>query len=200
MAALLICSGWPGARHRLSLTAANVPGVDRVQTAATVEEVRIRLRTSAPDVVLLDARLPGGRPSTVRLLVAEHPTARIFVLGAHDDEVALAVAVESGAAGFLHLDLSREELVAAFAHVLSAGLAGKDRFGDDAAPTSPALTTREWQVLRGMSTGKSNGEIGRSLFLSEDTVKTHARRLFRKLGVNDRAHAVACGFRMGLVS
>jgi DNA-binding NarL/FixJ family response regulator len=51
-----------------------------------------------------------------------------------------------------------------------------------------------------MTEGKSNGEIGRELFLSEDTVKTHARRLFRKLGVNDRAQAVAHGFRRGLVS
>jgi DNA-binding NarL/FixJ family response regulator len=56
------------------------------------------------------------------------------------------------------------------------------------------------QVLTGMSRGRSNAEIGKELFLSEDTVKTHARRLFRKLGVNDRAQAVALGFRRGLVS
>lgn len=62
------------------------------------------------------------------------------------------------------------------------------------------LTERELQVLRGMSEGKSNGEIGRELFVSEDTVKTHARRLFRKLGARDRAHAVATGFRSGLVA
>ena len=55
------------------------------------------------------------------------------------------------------------------------------------------LTEREMQVLRGMSQGQSNGEIGRELFLSEDTVKTHARRLFRKLGARDRAQAVALG-------
>jgi DNA-binding NarL/FixJ family response regulator len=68
------------------------------------------------------------------------------------------------------------------------------------ADPSASLTERELQVLRGMSQGKSNAEIGRSLFLSEDTVKTHARRLFRKLGVNDRAQAVALGFRRGLVT
>ena len=62
------------------------------------------------------------------------------------------------------------------------------------------LTERELQVLRGMAEGKSNAEIGRDLCLSEDTVKTHARRLFRKLGVRDRAQAVAHGFRRGLVS
>jgi DNA-binding NarL/FixJ family response regulator len=56
------------------------------------------------------------------------------------------------------------------------------------------------QVLRGMSQGKSNGQMGRELFLSEDTIKTHARRLFRKLSAADRAQAVAQGFRRGLVS
>ena len=62
-----------------------------------------------------------------------------------------------------------------------------------------ALTERELQVLRGMADGKSNAEIGRELFVSEDTVKTHARRLFRKLSARDRAHAVAAAFRAGLV-
>jgi DNA-binding NarL/FixJ family response regulator len=74
--------------------------------------------------------------------------------------------------------------------------------GADAAPTGRrlTLTERELQVLRGMADGKSNAEIGRELFVSEDTVKTHARRLFRKLGARDRAHAVAAGFRAGLVA
>jgi DNA-binding NarL/FixJ family response regulator len=61
------------------------------------------------------------------------------------------------------------------------------------------LTEREQQVLRGMAEGKSNAEIGRDLFVSEDTIKTHARRLFRKLGARDRAHAVAVGFRSGVL-
>jgi DNA-binding NarL/FixJ family response regulator len=61
------------------------------------------------------------------------------------------------------------------------------------------LTERELQVLRGMAEGRSNAEIGRELFVSEDTVKTHARRLFRKLCARDRAHAVAAAFRAGIV-
>jgi len=63
-----------------------------------------------------------------------------------------------------------------------------------------ALSMREMQVLTGMSQGKSNAQIGRELYLSEDTIKTHARRLFRKLAVKDRAEAVATGFRRGLMS
>ena len=72
------------------------------------------------------------------------------------------------------------------------------RAAEGAAPV-PALTERELQVLTGMSRGRSNAEIGKELYLSEDTVKTHARRLFRKLGAADRAQAVAVGFRWGLV-
>ncbi|WP_028045010.1 response regulator transcription factor [Cellulomonas sp. URHE0023] len=71
-------------------------------------------------------------------------------------------------------------------------------------PTSGAiagvpLTKREIEVLVGMSNGRSNAQIGAELYLSEDTVKTHARRLFRKLGANDRAQAVAIGLRRGLI-
>ena len=65
------------------------------------------------------------------------------------------------------------------------------------APIS--LSMREMQVLTGMSQGKSNAQIGRELYLSEDTIKTHARRLFRKLGAKDRAEAVATGFRRGMM-
>src|SRR5690606_28931593 len=76
--------------------------------------------------------------------------------------------------------------------------------GDGVAEETPvarlALTDRELQVLRRMAEGKSNAEIGRELYVSEDTVKTHARRLFRKLGVRDRAHAVAVGFRAGALA
>jgi DNA-binding NarL/FixJ family response regulator len=75
-----------------------------------------------------------------------------------------------------------------------------DLVGVEAPRRRVDLTERELQVLRGMSDGKSNAEIGRELFVSEDTVKTHARRLFRKLGARDRAHAVASAFRAGLVS
>jgi DNA-binding NarL/FixJ family response regulator len=61
------------------------------------------------------------------------------------------------------------------------------------------LTIREAEVLRGMASGLSNREIGDGMYLTEDTVKTHASRLFRKLGARDRAHAVAVGFRSGLL-
>ena len=64
---------------------------------------------------------------------------------------------------------------------------------------SESLTSRELEVLRGMADGKSNAEIGRDLFVSEETIKTHARRLFKKLAARDRAHAVAIGYQSRLL-
>jgi DNA-binding NarL/FixJ family response regulator len=93
-------------------------------------------------------------------------------------------------------------MAATVVHVLSDALWRRStpapRAVEGAGP-APTLTEREMQVLTGMSRGRSNAEIGKELFLSEDTVKTHARRLFRKLGAADRAQAVAVGFRWGLV-
>lgn len=78
-------------------------------------------------------------------------------------------------------------------------MAGQDQVRLAAVRLRAPLTERELQVLHGMAEGRSNAEIGRELFVSEDTVKTHARRLFRKLGARDRAHAVAVGFRSGVL-
>lgn len=66
-------------------------------------------------------------------------------------------------------------------------------------PTVPVLTDRERQVLNGMANGRTNAEISQELFLATDTVKTHARRIYRRLAARDRAHAVALGFRYGLI-
>jgi DNA-binding NarL/FixJ family response regulator len=141
--------------------------------------------------------VPTGVEAT-RRLVAAHPQANVIVFGAPDDAGSIAAAIAGGARGYLRWDASHAEVCAALAHALAGvELAGPRPLGQDA---DVRLTARELQVLVGMTEGKSNGEIGRELFLSEDTVKTHARRLFRKLGVNDRAQAVAHGFRRGLVS
>jgi DNA-binding NarL/FixJ family response regulator len=206
---VLICDDHRIVREGLRQFVANVPGVDKVETAASGEEVLARYPHEHPDLVLMDVRMPGlGGLEATRRLVHLYPEAKVIMLTAADDRDQVAAAVSSGARGYLLKDVSHEELCAAVAHALD----GMDLVEPslrralttrDAARTGPAqaqLTERELQVLRGMSQGKSNSAIGRELYLSEDTVKTHARRLFRKLGVNDRAQAVALGFRRGLVS
>ena len=207
MTTVLICDDHRIVREGLRQFVSGVPGVDKVDTAASGEEVLARYPHEHPDLVLMDVRMPGlGGLEATRRLVHQHPTAKVIMLTAADDRDQVAAAVSHGARGYLLKDVSHEELCAAVAHALDGmdlvepslrrALTTREASG---VPTVQ-LTERELQVLTGMSQGKSNGAIGRELYLSEDTVKTHARRLFRKLEVNDRAQAVARGFRRGLVT
>ncbi len=198
---VLVCDDSPLAREALRRAVAAVPGVERVLTAASGEEGLARWTVERPDLTLMDVRMPGlGGIEATRRLLATHPDASVIMLTMAEDVDGVARAVGSGARGYIVKDASREELAVTVAQVLSDG-AGRRvprrSVGDGSG--APALTEREMQVLTGMSRGRSNSEIGRELYLSEDTVKTHARRLFRKLGAADRAQAVAVGFRWGLV-
>jgi DNA-binding NarL/FixJ family response regulator len=205
---VLICDDHRMIREGLRRSVQALPGVDRVDTAETGEEVLARWPSERQDLVLMDVSLPGiGGLETTRRLVRAYPDAHVVMLagvGAGDRD-AVAMAISGGARGYLQKNVSREELSAAVATALAEHTLGSDGgFGPPRqrapeAPDAPALTERELQVLHGMSQGRSNAEIGRELYLSEDTIKTHARRLFRKMGVNDRAQAVAAGFRWGLV-
>ncbi len=170
-----------------------------------------------------------GLASATQALRA-HPGLAVLVLGAPDDADSVRAAVAFGARGYLRWDatpiemglgLSRAGLRAdgraPVAHGAPNGLPQPVGAGAwNAAPLAGAapttvrstvreatgvqLSMREMQVLTGMSQGKSNAQIGRELYLSEDTIKTHARRLFRKLGAKDRAEAVATGFRRGMMT
>ncbi|HVE99400.1 MAG TPA: response regulator transcription factor [Mycobacteriales bacterium] len=208
MATVLICDDHRIVREGLRAFVETVPGVDRVLTAASGEEVLARYAADSPDLVMMDVQMPGlGGLEATRQLLKAHPGATVLMLTAADDRDNVAAAITAGARGYLVKDVSREELCAAVGHALAGAdlvepslrRAYADR-ASRAAENRVPLTERELQVLRGMSQGKSNSEIGRELFLSEDTIKTHARRMFRKMNVSDRAQAVASGFRQGLVS
>ena len=163
---------------------------------ASGDELLSRYGRQPADVVLIGTQraLTSGIEATRRLL-AIHPSAVVIVFGSPDDTASIAAAIACGARGFLRWDATQPEIVAALADTLTTPRVPALR---DSPDGEAPLTEREMQVLRGMSQGQSNGEIGRELFLSEDTVKTHARRLFRKLGARDRAQAVALGFPAGL--
>ena len=204
MPTVLVCDDSPMAREALRRVLSTVPGVDRIVLAASGEEALARYGPERPALVLMDVRMPGlGGLEATRRLLAAHPQATVLILTTAEDVDGVARAVGLGARGYLVKDASREEVTTAVTYALSAVILR--RSGGGARPPStvtgnlPTLTEREMQVLTGMSRGQSNGEIGRELYLSEDTVKTHARRLFRKLSAADRAQAVAVGFRWGLV-
>ena len=200
MTTVLICDDHRRFRDQLHRFVCAVPGVDRVMTAESSAETFVRFAAEQPALVLLDIEMPDlGGPETARRLVAAHPGANVVMLAGTADHDNLARALAGGARGYLTKDLAVEELCAALAHVIVDAGVHRNGNGPPVPVIDPPLTERERQVLDGMSRGKTNNEIGRELFLSEDTVKTHARRLFRKLGVNDRAQAVALGMRSGLV-
>jgi DNA-binding NarL/FixJ family response regulator len=208
---VLVCVRTPVAAQRIAAWAAHLGVTAAVRTALSGEEALARLAERPADVVLIDVGMT--RPDPVqftRRVLSRGPNIALVLVGAEDPRAA-AAAVAAGARGVIRAGEHGEDLVSALAQgILLACPNGRPHQGA-AAPTlgRPAngqpgrrgvLTERELQVLRGMSEGKSNAEIGRELFVSEDTVKTHARRLFRKLGARDRAHAVASAFRSGLVS
>lgn len=204
MATVLVCDDSAPVRETLHRVLASVPGITRVVDASSGEEALARWPVERPSLVLMDVRMPGiGGVEATRRLLARHPEAVVVMVTLAEDAEGVARAVASGARGYLVKDSTREELAATVVHVLSDSVWRRPipapRQVSDGAGAAPALTERETQVLAGMSRGRSNSEIGKELFLSEDTVKTHARRLFRKLGAADRAQAVAVGFRWGLV-
>ena len=184
-----------------------------VAAAAVAAGARGVLRGADQDLVSVVAKaflllLPVGTPAAAALREA-YPNSD----GAAADEVSTLVPAQridapGGAGGAAHPNGGQPAGVATGPGQPAAGGAPPvAALGEaqglalgEASPRRAALTERELQVLRGMADGKSNAEIGRELFVSEDTVKTHARRLFRKLGARDRAHAVAAGFRSGLVA
>jgi DNA-binding NarL/FixJ family response regulator len=199
---VLVCDDSPLARESIRRAVAAIPGIDRVGVAVSGEEVLVRWPTERPDLVLMDVRMPGiGGVEAARRLIAAHPSATVVMLTMAEDRDGIARAVAGGARGYLTKDANREELAATVALALAASSApaASRRPRTEGMGTPPSLTERELQVLGGMSRGRSNAEIGRELYLSEDTVKTHARRLFRKVGASDRAQAVAVGFRWGFV-
>jgi DNA-binding NarL/FixJ family response regulator len=213
MTGVIVCHGSAGVRDRIVTAAHGVPSLAPARAAATAEELVALVRRTSPALVLLDAHLPGVGPiEALRRMRALGNDTTVIMLAGAGDEITLDRAIALGARGYLPPDLERSELAAVAAHGLAA-VPQQSRGSAAPRPVAPAprtdsrrgaapgeLTRRELEVLSGMSHGRSNAQIGAELFLSEDTVKTHARRLFRKLGAADRAQAVAIGLRAGLIS
>jgi two-component system nitrate/nitrite response regulator NarL len=166
------------------------------------------IREHRPQVALLDYRMPGMDGAAVAAAVVrdELPT-RVLLISAHDESAIVYRALQDGAAGFLPKESTRSELVSAIldcakgrdvvAPSLAAGLAGEIR--RRAEPEGPVLSPREREVLALIAAGSSIPSMAKELFLAPSTVKTHVQRLYEKLGVSDRAAAVAEAMRRKLL-
>jgi DNA-binding NarL/FixJ family response regulator len=179
------------------------PGIGVVAEASSALEAVDAARSRQPDVILMDLRMPGidGAKATA-LVLAERPQSRVVILTTYDNDADILRAVEAGAIGYILKDATREELIQA---VRTAAGGGTPLAPSVAAKLvsrlhSPtALSPREVEVLRLVSTGSTNAEIGRALYISEATVKTHLLRAFAKLGVSDRTAAVTAALERGVL-
>lgn len=166
------------------------------------------IKQHRPQVALLDHQMPGmdGARVAAAVLRDELPT-RVLLVSANNDSAIVYNALQQGAAGYLPKESSRNEIVTAVLDCaqgrdvvpaqMAAGLAAEIR--RRAEPAGPVLSAREREVLGMIAEGDSIPAIAKQLFLAPSTVKTHVQRLYEKLGVGDRAAAVAEAMRRGLL-
>jgi DNA-binding NarL/FixJ family response regulator len=210
---VLICDDQPLMRQGFRMILAAAGDIEVVAEAGDGREALAQVALCAPDVVLMDIRMPvlDGIEATRAI---EGPRVLILTTFGHDEYV--VDALRAGASGFLLKDATPDELVHAV-RVVAAGDALLSpavtttllaRVVPTLAPGRPPvvteqlaqLTDREIEVLTLVARGQSNAEIAGALFISETTVKTHVSHMLTKLGLRDRVQAVVAAFEAGLVA
>ena len=199
-------------REGLVTLLGTMAGIEVVGSAADGEEAVRLVADLTPEVVLMDLRMPrvDGVEATRRIR-ADHPETQVVVLTTYADDESIVGALRAGAIGYITKDAGRDHIGRAL-EAAASGQAVLDPAvqarlvdvatlpGSGGGPLPDGLTEREAEVLRLIAAGRSNAEIGRELFVSEATVKTHVNRIFAKTGSRDRSQAVAYAHRRGLVS
>lgn len=172
---------------------------DGAEAVAAAERLR-------PDVILMDLRMPGADGIfATRELARRGVTSRVLVLTTYDTDSDVLPAIEAGATGYLLKDAPLEDLfraveAAAQGQAVLAPTVATRLMGQVRRPAFDALSNRELEVLQLIAQGSTNREAAERLFLSEATVKSHLLHTYAKLGVNDRAAAVAMAFSRGYLS
>lgn len=213
---VLICDDQALVRAGFRMILEIEPDLHVVGEAVDGEEAAARVVELAPDIVLMDVRMPGvdGIAATRQLLADPSCLARVIMLTTFDMDEYVYEALQAGASGFLLKDIKPELLVAGIRAVHSGesllapavtrrmieSFLGRPRTLDTAAESRlAALTDREREVLQLIAKGLTNGEIAVELFVSETTVKTHVGRILSKLQLRDRVQAVILAYETGLV-
>jgi DNA-binding NarL/FixJ family response regulator len=202
---LLLVDDHPVVRNGLRGMFESTPGFTVLAEASNgVEAVGLAVELD-PDVILMDLRMPGGGGlDAIVELGRRRVRSKVLVLTTWDTDTDTLPAIEAGATGYLLKDAPQDELfhavrqAAAGQTVLSPAVASR-LVSAVRSPAPAPLAARERQVLELVAKGTSNRDIARELFISEATVKTHLSHVFTKLGVTDRAAAVAKGYEQGIL-
>lgn len=213
---VLVCDDHAVFRRGLALVLEPEADIEVVGEAGDGREAVAMARELAPDVVLLDVRMPGmGGIEAARLLATDVCDAKVVMLTVSDTEDDLYEAVKAGAVGYLLKEVSIEEVaeavraVAAGQSLVTPSMATKllSEFsalahrveGGRAARSGPRLTGREVEVLGFLARGQSNRDIAEALFISENTVKNHVRNILEKLQLHSRTEAALYAVREQIV-
>jgi DNA-binding NarL/FixJ family response regulator len=203
---LLVVDDHPVVRDGLIGMFAREPDVEVVGEAADGAQAVGLAAQLRPDVILMDLRMPGTDGVTaIKELARGGAGARVLVLTTYDTDSHVLPAIEAGATGYLLKDAARDDLLravraaargeAVLAPSVAATLMNRVR-----TPETGPLSQRELEVLQLVAAGATNRVVAAQLFVTESTVKTHLLNIYAKLGVNDRAAAVAEAFGRGLLT
>jgi DNA-binding NarL/FixJ family response regulator len=201
---VLIADDHPVVRSGLAGMLGVEPDIEVVGEAPDGAQAVTLTRELQPDLVLMDLRMPvlDGAAATARI-TEELPAVHVLVLTTYETDTDILRAVEAGATGYLLKDTPRDQLIAG----VRAAARGESALSPSVARRlvqqlrgdAERLTPRELEVLAGVARGLSNAAVGRELFITEATVKTHLLRVFGKLGVDDRTHAVTVAIGRGIL-
>ena len=199
---ILLADDHPSLRTGLASILNSQENLLVVAEAGSGSEALEKATETKPDVLILDLRMPDGDGiETTRALVERDPDVRILILTTYDNEEDIFNALDAGARGYILKDTTSEEIIEAVRQVHTGNRflppAVAARLADRMIRQS--LTPRELDVLRLVSRGRTNKEIAGAMFISEETIKSHMKGLFQKLGVHDRAEAVAIALQRGLL-
>ncbi|MGN6795003.1 MAG: response regulator [Streptosporangiaceae bacterium] len=204
MIRVLLADDHPVVREGLRGMLSAEADIDVAGEAASGTEAVALFASLHPDVVLMDLRMPGGDgvDAIEKIRAAHGNAARVIVLTTYDTDADILRAVEAGASGYLLKDAPRADLLRAIRAaasgetVLAPAVAGR-LVSRVRGPQHEALSARETEVLALVARGLTNVQIGRALFVSEATVKTHLMRACSKLGVTGRTAAVTKAMETG---
>jgi DNA-binding NarL/FixJ family response regulator len=198
---ILIIDGHPVVRAGIGAIINGQADMSLVSAAATGKEGIEAYRAARPDVALLDLQLPDSGIEVLIGIRSEFPDARIIILATFLRDVEIRRALKAGAYGYLLKNVPAQQMLEAIRRVhsgnkcipreIAAGLA--EHLSDD------NLSDREIEVLRHVADGNRNRDIGEKLFIAEETVKVHLKRIMGKLGARDRTHSVAIAARRGFL-